>query len=764
MKNAWVCFSFCFGASILIGFLPGSLAQLSPSESTILLQLQEYLEYPDALKSWNKWTNFCYLPSSSSVTVVCSNGHVTELTVIGNRTSHFSNPLASGKFAISQQTLSQKFSIDSVFTALTKLSSLQKLTLVSLGIWGPLTSKITHLQSLELLNISSNFIYGEIPPTFSSLKSLKSFVLADNLINGTVPDLSSIKGLQELDLSNNQIGPDFPSLAPGLVSIILRNNSLRSQIPPQIKKFNQLQRFDASSNRLVGTLPPFVLSLPALWYLNLADNGLTGELPKSTTCGLRLWFVDISRNLLVGSLPSCIGSGSNKYRKVLSVWNCLAGSKFQHPASFCQRQALAVIPPAKKTEGDQQDSGFTIGLIFGVIGGTVLLVGTVGLLLWMILKRRSEDTQSYTSFGGKMPAGPSPIVDPKYVARSMRMPTLGLLPYHDFTLGELEEATNNFDPVNLVGERSQGQVTPFAKLPKTSCFVHNTISPNRETKPQFMQVYRGLLQSGSAVLIKCIKVKEKHSPKALKQHMEVISQLRHQNLVSILGHCVVTYQERQKNSTIFIVFEHVTNGSLREHMTDWRRKERLKWPQRMTMSMGIARGVQFLHTGMAAGVIGNDLKVENILLDESLTPKISNYRIPLLFKADTLNGQSASSSANPEKEDIYNLGVILLELLTGKLITSESQLDELKLELERGLSESASALQLVVDLSMRGTFAYQSIKTATEITLSCLCKDPGRRPPMEDVVWHLQYSMQAQQAWTTSGNLALNSGNLGLHK
>ena len=413
--NFWVCFSFCFGALILIGFLPGSVAQLSQSESTILLQLQEYLEYPDALRSWSKWADFCYLPSSSTVTVVCSNGHVTELTVIGNKTSpsHSSNPLASGKFAVSEQTLSQKFSIDSLFTALTKLSSLRKLILVSLGIWGPLPSKITRLQSLELLNISSNYIYGAIPPKFSSLKSLKSIVLADNLINGSVPDLSGIKGLQELDLSNNQIGQDFPSLAPSLVSIILRNNSLRSQIPRQIKKFNQLQRFDASSNRLVGPLPPFVLSLPALWYLNLADNRLAGELPRRTTCGLRLWFVDISRNLFVGSLPSCIGSGSNKYRKVLSVWNCLAGSKFQHPASFCQRQALAVIPPTKKTEGAQQDSGIRIGLIFGVIGGTVLLVGTVGLLLWMILKkRRSEDEQSYKSFGGKMPAGPSPIVDP----------------------------------------------------------------------------------------------------------------------------------------------------------------------------------------------------------------------------------------------------------------------------------------------------------------------------------------------------------------
>jgi len=51
----------------------------------------------------------------------------------------------------------------------------------------------------------------------------------------------------------------------------------------------------------------------------------------------------------------------------------------------------------------------------------------------------------------------------------------------------------------------------------------------------------------------------------------------------------------------------------------------------MTMSMGIARGVQFLHAGMTPGVFGHDVKIETILLDESLTPKISNYRIPLPF-------------------------------------------------------------------------------------------------------------------------------------
>lgn len=739
--NFWVCLSFCFSVLILVGIIPRSEAQVNSAESRILFELQKQLEYPDALQSWQKWTDFCYLPSSSSVIVVCLNGHVTELTVIGNKTSpsHSSNSLVKGKFAVSEQTLSEKFSLDSMFTVLTKLTNLKKLSLISLGIWGNLPSKVSRFQSLEMFNISSNFIYGEIPSEISSLKNLKTLVFADNLMNGNVPDLSTLQALQEVDLSNNQLGPKFPSLGSNIVSIILKNNSLRSQIPSQMKNFNQLQRFDASSNNLVGPLPPFLLSLPSLWYLNLAENQLTGELPKSTSCAKRLWFVDISRNLLVGKLPSCIGSESNKYRKVLSVWNCLSGSKFQHPASFCQTQALAVIPPPKKTREIQQDSGMKFGLIFGIIGGTILFAGTVVSLIWLICKRnRSGDAEIYSKYdksgGGKLTNRPSPIVDSKYGPKSMRMPTLGLPSYQTFTLEELQEATNNFDSVNLVGEGSQGQI------------------------------YRGLLQSGSAILVRCMKVKEKHSTKTLNQHLEVISQLRHQNLVCVLGHCVITYKERHQGSTIFVVFEHVTNGSLREHLTDWRRKDRLKWPQRITISMGIAKGVQFLHTAMSPGVFGNELKIGNILLDESLTPKVSNYKIPLPFKVETSNGQNATTSANPDKDDIYNLGVILLELLTGRQITSDNQVDELKRELERSLTESTSALQHTIDLAMRGTYAYQSIKTAVELTLNCLYNDPSRRPPMEDVVWHLQYSIQAQQTWASSGNLALNSGNLGLHK
>jgi hypothetical protein len=56
----------------------------------------------------------------------------------------------------------------------------------------------------------------------------------------------------------------------------------------------------------------------------------------------------------------------------------------------------------------------------------------------------------------------------------------------------------------------------------------------------------------------------------------------------------------------------------------------------MAITIGVARGVQFLHTGIAPGIFGNNLKMDNVLLDDSLSAKISSYNIPLPFKVKTL--------------------------------------------------------------------------------------------------------------------------------
>nr|DAD34810.1 TPA_asm: hypothetical protein HUJ06_005450 [Nelumbo nucifera] len=596
--------SYCLFFAILILALlpPPSVAQLTPFENRILFRVQQLLEFPPAFQGWNNWTNFCYLPPSPSLTIVCSGNHVTELTVIGNRSSPSVNPKpASGRnsgFAVSEQTLSQSFLIDSFFTTLTKLASLKVLTLVSLGIWGPLPPKINRFRSLQVLNISFNFIYGQIPPSISTFKNLSSLVLADNLFNGTVPDLTSLAVLKELDLSGNLLGPKFPSLGNKLVTIILKNNTFQSEFRLDFKKFDALQRLDISSNQLNGPIPTALFSMPSIQYLNLARNKLTGALPTTISCSDKLGFVDLSNNLLTGRLPSCIGSNSSN-RVVLYSWNCLSSgnSSYQHPTSFCDQEALAVKPTT--TPKTKHHSSSKLGLIPGIGGGIVGGVIALGLLLLVIFRMTRSRKHGTSSFNKHMLNKPS-AADTRYVSHTMRLGALELPPYHEFTMEEIEEATNNFDQTNLLGQGSYGQL------------------------------YKGWLGDGSAVAVRCLKLKNKHSPQSLLQHMEVISKLRHRHLVGILGHCIVTFQDHPNAAnTLFLVLEHVSNGALRSHLTDWRRRETLKWPQRMAINIGVARGIQFLHTGISPGIFGNDLKIENILLDDNFTPKISSYNLPL---------------------------------------------------------------------------------------------------------------------------------------
>ncbi|KAD4983159.1 hypothetical protein E3N88_19830 [Mikania micrantha] len=704
--------------------LPSSIAQLNSADSRILFQVQQKLEYPQVLQGWSNWTNFCYLPANPNLVIVCEGNHITELTIVGNKTK-------------SKSTLSSSFSTDSFFTVVTKLSTLKKLTLVSLGLWGTLPPKIDRLWSLEVMNFSSNFINGEIPSSISSIKNLTVVDLSNNLLNGSVPDLKGLQNLEILDLGINHMGPKYPSLSYNLVSITLKNNSIRIGTPSDFVKFVHLERLDLSSNKLVGPIPSSLFSLSSIQYLNLANNQFSGAMSPNLSCTPKLTFVDVSNNLLIGRLPSCIGSNSAN-RTVVSMWNCLtnATSKYQHPYRFCQKDAIAVMPRKNNGESKKEET-VKLGVVLGVIGGIVGIAGLIGLLiLGVYRKREAKRAKDYrsNSFALDKNVVRAASVIPKDGRRpqTMRTAALGLPPYTIFTLEEIEDATNNFDSMNLVGEGSQAQL------------------------------YKGWLRDGSTVLIKCLKLKQKHSTQTLQQHMEVISKLRHRHLVSVLGHCVVSYADHPNSgSTVFVVLENVTNGSLRDHLTDWRKKEILKWPHRMGITMGIARGIQFLHTGTQHGIFGNDLKIESVLMDDNLTAKISSYNISLSSKAGSespLNGHDPSQAphrpANPEKDDIYQFGVIILQLITGKPVNSEEEIIGLKNQLEIGLTESPTQLTEMADSSIRGTFAYESMKTAAQIAINCVNEDSSERPSIEDVLWNMQYSVQVQEGWNSSGSLS----------
>lgn len=79
------------------------------------------------------------------------------------------------------------------------------------------------------------------------------------------------------------------------------------------------------------------------------------------------------------------------------------------------------------------------------------------------------------------------------------------------------------------------------------------------------------------------------------------------------------------------------------------------------------------------------------------------------------------------------------------------------LQLESSLTDAPQNLRGLTDPSIRGTFAYESLRTTTELSISCLSKYYRERPSIEDVLWNLQYSVQVQEGWATSENLGTRS-------
>ncbi|GLT75800.1 hypothetical protein SLA2020_474970 [Shorea laevis] len=683
-----------------------------------LLRLQLLLNYPAVLSSWNNSTDFCNTEPTSSLTVVCYDDNITQLLIIGGNGTHLQP---------------KNFSMDSFVTTLVKLPNLKVLTLVSLGLWGPLPEWMGSFQLLTILSLRKNLFNGSLPDSFSNLENLRVLALSHNYFYGAVPDFSSLTNLQVLDLEDNAFGPRFPLLGDKLVTLVLSKNRFRSGIPAELSSYYQLQQLDLSFNRFVGPFPQSLLSLPSIAYLSIADNKLTGMLFENTSCNADLEFVDLSSNLLTGQLPNCLLSNA-KHRIALYSQNCLAnGNEKQQPLSLCQNEALAVgIIPQRKKRKQLAEAVLALGITGGIVGG-ILLVG----LIFLLVRRHnskgsvkkpstrliSEKASTGTGYTSKL------LTDARYISQTMKLGALGLPAYRTFSVEELEIATNNFHTSAFMGEGSQGQM------------------------------YKGQLKDGSFVAIRCLKMKKSHSTQNFMHHIELISKLRHRHLVSSLGHCFECYLDDYSVSRTFLIFEYVPNGNLRSWISEGHAYQLLTWSQRIAAAIGIAKGIQFLHSGIVPGVYSNNLKITDILLDQNLVAKISSYNLPLLAESAGKVGHghgTSTGSKDPSissrvkfegKDDMYDFGVILLEVILGKQLKSRSEVNSFKDQLQASIAADDSARRDIVDPAVQKACSDQSLKTMMEICVRCLLKDPAERPSVEDVLWNLQFAAQVQDAW-----------------
>ncbi|XP_059278721.1 probable inactive leucine-rich repeat receptor-like protein kinase At3g03770, partial [Lycium ferocissimum] len=517
-------------------------------------------------------------------------------------------------------------------------------------------------------------------------------------------------------------GPKFPQLGSKIESIALRNNKFTASIPEKVQSYYQLEHFDISSNNFVGPFPPSLISLSSITYLNVAGNKLTGMLFEDNPCNTALDFVDLSANLLTGTSPSCLLS-SSRNRIVHFSNNCLAtGDGTQHPLSFCRNEALAVgVLPHHQRQKPSSKLILALIICGSITGGVILVCLTIFIVKSFLAKKAAQKTptrfiseDASSSYTSKL------FTDARYITQAMKLGALSLPSYRTFSLEELEVATNNFDTATFMDEISNGQM------------------------------YRGQMRDGSYVTIRCLKMKRSTTTQNFMHHIELISKFRHQHLVSSLGHCFECYLDDSSVSRIFLVFEYVPNGTLRSWISDKHARRKLTWTQRIAAATGVAKGLQFLHNGIIPGLFSNNLKITDILLDQNLVAKIGSYNLPILSENvgkeyyQTFPVRYNQREKYDEKLDVYDFGVILLEIITGTQINTKSDVLVLQNQLQVSIMGNEASRKNVVDGAIRSSCSGESLKTMIEMCCRCLYEDPVDRPSMEDVLWNLQFAAQVQ--------------------
>lgn len=271
--------------------------------------------------------------------------------------------------------------------------------------------------------------------------------------------------------------------------------------------------------------------------------------------------------------------------------------------------------------------------------------------------------------------------------------------------------------------------------------TNNFADENKLGQGGFGPVYKGRLPNGKEVAIKRLSRGSGQGDVEFKNELLLVAKLQHRNLVRLLGFCLETAER-------ILVYEFLPNKSLDNFIFDPVKRLYLDWERRYKIIEGIARGLIYLHQDSRLRIIHRDLKASNILLDEEMNPKISDFGMAKLFVADqtlgnTLRVVGTYGYMAPEyamhghfsvKSDVFSFGVLVLEIVTGHKngdIRDGGYAEHLISYAWRNWREGTA--MNVVDQTLHNS-SRDEIMRCIHIGLLCVQENVENRPTMATVV------------------------------
>ncbi|KAK6932451.1 PAN/Apple domain [Dillenia turbinata] len=299
---------------------------------------------------------------------------------------------------------------------------------------------------------------------------------------------------------------------------------------------------------------------------------------------------------------------------------------------------------------------------------------------------------------------------------------------------------------NASGSQESSVHVPFYDFTTIIAATNNFASTNKLGHGGFGSVFK--VRSTTEWCGDCCKRLSKDSGQGLeefKNEVMLMAQLQHKNLVKLLGYCI------EKDEKI-LVYEYLPNKSLDNFIFDEEKKLELNWRKRHEIIVGIAKGMVYLHQDSRLKIIHRDLKASNILLDNKLNPKISDFGIAKICggehsQANTRRIVGTYGYMSPEyvifgnfstKSDVFSFGVLLLEIISGKRNNVDYQnhpsLNLIGFVWE--LWKQDKALEIIDSSLEEPGFSYEALR-CIQVGLLCVQECAADRPAMSEVVFML---------------------------
>ncbi|KAH7681332.1 Non-specific serine/threonine protein kinase protein [Dioscorea alata] len=675
---------------------------------------------------------------------------------------------------------------------------------------GEIPSSLGLVKSLEVLRLDRNHLSGSVPSNINNLTKVAEMHLSNNDLTGPLPNLTGMNSLTYLDMSNNTFDesdtPAWFSTLPSLTTLVLEYLRVSGEIPMALFSFSPLQTVRLRNNKFNGTLNigtafSSQLELVDVQYNNIElyteGGGYNNQLilvgnpyceheASSPHClesqqSITPYSTEPQDNCVPVSCPTdqsmsphCICaypySGTFSLRapsfSYLGNWtyftrleNDIMNSfrKHQLPVDSVSlnnistdvneylRMHLQVFPSGKLRfeQSDISNIGFILSnqtyktskdfgpysfigaqytafletstggkssniktVIIGVAAGVVVLALILIILLVFLVRHKKktknavERSQPFESWVVTKRSGDAPQLKG---ARS-------------FSYEEIRKCTSNFAESNEIGTGGYGKV------------------------------YKGTLENGQLVAIKRAQQGSMQGGLEFKTEIEMLSRVHHKNLVSLIGFCFDKGEQ-------MLIYEYITNGSLKESLTG-KSGVQLDWKRRLRVALGAAKGLAYLHDLADPPIIHRDIKSSNILLDNHLNAKVSDFGLSKPM-TDTDKGHVTTqvkgtmgyldpeyymSQQLTEKSDVYSFGVLLLELLTARKPIERGRyvVREVRVMMNKGkdLYGLDQLLDPILISSSLGGFCE-----FIDLALSCVEEEGINRPKMSQVVTEIEKIM-----------------------